>query len=492
MRKIVIAAAFVVALIAGAALSLPVAEKYFADSMRAQIDRDGVLSVGSIEVGLLDRRITFHDLRSKQVSGMTATRWEVSGLAWPLDELLKGRTPLSGLSLGDPLRAQKIEVDDLRVTAMDGQSWRFNKVLMEGVDLERFDADVAPGALQPAVLGARLIRALSVRHIEERDVVYTIPLTQNTVGFLSLVGNNLDRGKLGSFELSALEASGKTAAEPSLRVASFKGEGVDVRRILASMSELSWRPGQPVGRLALEHASATGFGGEVFTRYGVSLGSVTVDVTHEGDAVVKSSTKFEGFVMAPPARGLEGLQMRMAMQAMGLKELRLGLECAGREDRAKGEAAIERCALSGPELGELALSGKLVGADARFWQAIDNGNMLGIYGSKAAFGDATLTLSDKGLLEHGLRGLAMASGKSPAATRAELAAEIRRYAPPNVLITEDLTKLLETTARFVEKGGTLALKARPEPPLAMDKLLTLMRPGPDLVDLLGLTATLTK
>ena len=167
--------------------------------------------------------------------------------------------------------------------------------------IERFDADVAPGALQPAVLGARLIRALSVRHFEERDVVYTIPLTQNTVGFVSLVGSNLDRGKVGSFELAALEASGKTAAEPALRVASFKGEGFDARRILAAMSELSWRPGQPVGRLALEHASATGFGGEVFTRYGVSLGSVSIDVMHEGDAIVKSSTKFEGFVMVPPA-----------------------------------------------------------------------------------------------------------------------------------------------------------------------------------------------
>ena len=492
MKKIVIAAALVVALIAGAAVSLPVAEKYFADSMKAQIDRDGLVSVGSIEVGLLDRRITFYDLRSKQMSGMTATRWEVSGLAWPIDELLKGRTPLSGLRLGDPLRAQRLEVNNLRVTAMDGQSWRFDKVLMEGVDLERFDADVPPSALQPAALGARLIRALSVRKFQERDVVYTIPFTQNTVGFVSLAGTNLDRGKLGSFELAALEASGKTAAEPSFRLASLKGEGVDARRILASMSELSWRPGRPVGRLALEHASATGFGGEVFTRYGVSLGSVTLDVAHEGDAVVKSSTKFEGFVMVPPVRGLEGLQMRIAMQAMGLKELRLGLECAGREDRTKGEAAIDRCALSGPELGELAFSGKLVGADAKFWQAIDSGNMLAVYGSKAAFGDATLTLADKGLLDRGLRGLAMASGKSPSATRVELAADIRRYAPPNVLITEDLTKLLETTARFVEQGGILALQARPDPPLSLDNLLTLMRPGPDLVGLLGLTATLSK
>jgi hypothetical protein len=342
------------------------------------------------------------------------------------------------------------------------------------------------------VLSARLIRAVSVRHFEERDVVYTIPYTQNTVGFVSFAGNNLDHGKLGSFELAALEASGKSAAEPSLRLASIKGEGFDARRILASLAEQSWRPGRPLGRLGLDHISATGFSGEAFTRYGISLGSVTIDVTHEGDAVAKSSSRIDGFVMVPPVRGLEGLQMRMAMQAMGLKELRLGLECAGREDRTKGEVAIERCALSGPDLGELAFGGKLVGADARFWQAIDSGNLQGIYDTKTALGEATLTLADKGLLDHGMRGLATASGKSPAATRADLATEIKRYAPPNVLITDDLTRLLETVARFVEQGGTLALQAKPDPPLALDKVGTLMRPGPDLVSLLGLTATLSK
>ncbi len=196
--------------------------------------------------------------------------------------------------------------------------------------------------------------------------------------------------------------------------------------------------------------------------------------------------------MAPPSNGIEGLQMRLGMQAMGLKELRLGLECSGREDRTKGELTIERCTLSGPDLGDLTLSARVTGADAMFWQAIDNGNVLGIYGTKAAFGEATLTLSDKGLLDHGLRGLAMASGKSPAAARANLAEEIRRFQPANVLITDDLTKLLETVARFVEKGGILTLEAKPDPPLALNRLGTLARPGPDLVGLLGLTATLSK
>ena len=35
--------------------------------------------------------------------------------------------------------------------------------------------------------------------------------------------------------------------------------------------------------------------------------------------------------------------------------------------------------------------------------------------------------------------------------RANLAQEVRRYQPPGVLITEDMTKLLDTVARFVEQ-----------------------------------------
>ena len=60
-----------------------------------------------------------------------------------------------------------------------------------------------------------------------------------------------------------------------------------------------------------------------------------------------------------------------------------------------------------------------------------------------------------------------------------------------MLITDDLTKLLETVARFVEKGGTLTLDAKPDPPLGLDSGL-LRKPGPDLVSVLGLTATVSK
>jgi len=61
-----------------------------------------------------------------------------------------------------------------------------------------------------------------------------------------------------------------------------------------------------------------------------------------------------------------------------------------------------------------------------------------------------------------------------------------------VLISEAMTRLLDTVARFVERGGTLTVEAKPEPPLGIEGLWSLGRPGADLVRLLGLSASLSR
>ena len=493
MRKIVIALVVVCVLLGGAAVAgVPLAEHYFADSMKQQIDQDGTFSVGAVDVGLLDRRVTIRDIRPKLGVGLSATRWQASGLSWPLAEILRGHTPFYGIRLGDPLRADTVEADGVELGTGIGQSWRFGKVVGAEVDLRRFDGDVPPGPTQQTVLLARLFGALSIGHLEERDAVYTDPFTKSTIGFLSFVMERYDRGRVGSFALASFEATPTSATEPAFRVGSLKGDGLDFGRIVKTMSQPAWRPGQPVGRIDIDKANATGFGGELLARYGVSLGSIDVEVKHEGSDVIRSTSRIDGFVMDPPSRGVEGLRARMMLAAMGLKDLRLALQCSGSEDRAKGELVIDRCALSGPDLGELAFTLKMINADAAFWRALDDGNALKIYTSKVAFAAATLSLADKGLLDRGLKALATATGRAPATARVGMAGDIRRFQPPNVLITEDLTRLLDTVARFVEKGGTLTLDARPDPPLGLKALGALARPGPDLVDVLGLTATVTK
>ena len=86
--------------------------------------------------------------------------------------------------------------------------------------------------------------------------------------------------------------------------------------------------------------SATGFGGELFKRYGISLGSISLaDRREVSDKVSRSRTRIEGFVLAPPLRGLEGLQLRLALQAMGLKEREGSISTAtGTEDQRQGRA----------------------------------------------------------------------------------------------------------------------------------------------------------
>ena len=130
------------------------------------------------------------------------------------------------------------------------------------------------------------------------------------------------------------------------------------------------------------------------------------------------------------------------------------------------------------------------GADAAFWNAVDTGDPALLANSALAFGSARLVLADKTLLERSIRALSAYSGQPAPLVRAELAQEVRRFQPPGVLISEQMTRLLDTAARFVEKGGTLTVELKPDPPLGLDKLQRLMTPGFDLVDLLGVTASL--
>ena len=424
------------------------------------------------------------------VGDVSIGRWEASGLSWPLGELLRGRSPLLGLRLGDPLQARHLELADLRIVD-DGATWTIGSLIVDGFDLARYDT-TGVGPLQFGPLAARIARALSVAKFEQKQTVYSAVGQGDRTAVADFTVENFDHGRIGVIALAGLETTPKAASAPVLRMSELKVAGLDLTRPLTALSSPSWRPGMPIGRISVDNASASGFGGEGLARYGISLGSITTETTHEGKKVSRSRTRIDGFVLAPPLTGLEGIQVRVALQMMGLKEVRLGFDCAGMEDRTKAELSIDRCMLAGPDLAEINFAGKLVHADDAFWKAIDEGDSLALARSKAALGAARLVIADKGLLERSLKAYSMSSGRTVPEMRALVAREVRQFQPSGVLITEELTKLLDTVARFVETGGTLTLDARPDPPVGLDKVSYFRIPGPDWVSLLGLSATLSR
>jgi hypothetical protein len=275
-------------------------------------------------------------------------------------------------------------------------------------------------------------------------------------------------------------------------IAETKATRIDLSRTIAAMSSGKWFPGAPSGRFHVETAKATGFGGELFKRYGISLAGVSFQTAPVKDKVSRTRTLVEGFVLAPPLRGLEGLSMRMALQSMGIKDVKADFDCSGTEDRGKGELTVDRCALVSPGLGEIEFSARIVNADATFWNALDESDLLALQDSTAALGAARLVVADKSLLERGLRAFATMTGQPVATLRANWAREVRRYQPSGVLISQSMTQLLDTIARFVEQGGTLVVEAKPDPPVGFDRLEYLLNPGADLVSVLGLKATLSR
>lgn len=493
MRKRVIALIAVVVLVGAAVVSVPVIERHAAASIKSEIERAGTAKVDAVSVGLLARRVTLLNLKSKgPAQELSVGRWEASGLAWPIGELLAGRTPFAGFRWGDPLQAARVELENVQmVDKATGGRWSTDALLIDGLDLARYDATY-DGRFRFAVLTARAMGALAVRRLEQRNTRVTLPGTGETVRLGSVVLEGYERGLVTKLAMAGTDIASGEGKPAQLSVAETTATRIDLGRTIAAMSSDKWFPGTASGRIQVETAKSTGFGGELFRRYGISLGEVSFQTSHVADKVSRTRTQVEGFVLAPPLRGLEGLSLRMAFQSMGIKDVKAEFDCSGTEDQGKGELTIDRCALMSPGLGEIELSARIVNADAIFWNALDGSDLLALQDSTAALGSARLVLADKSLLERGLRAFATMTGQPVATLRANWAREVRRYQPAGVLISQSMTQLLETIARFVEQGGTLIVEAKPDPPVGFDRMEYLLNPGADLTSTLGLKATLLK
>jgi hypothetical protein len=493
VRKSVIALVAVVVLAGAAAAAVPVIERHAAASIKIEIEYAGTDKVDEVSVSLLARRVTLMNLKSKSAAEeLSIGRWEASGLAWPIGELLAGRTPLAGFRWGDPLSADRVELENVAMADnATGGRWSMDALLIEGLELARYDA-AYDGMFRFAVLTARAMGALTVRRLEQRNTRITLPGTAETVGLGSVVLERYERGRIAVLVMAGMDAAAAEGQAAQLSIAETKATRIDLGRTIAAMSSDKWFPGAPSGRIHVETASATGFGGELFKRYGISLAGVSFQTTQVRDKVSRTRTLVEGFVLAPPLRGLEGLSLRMALQSMGIKDVKADFDCHGTEDQGKGELTIDRCALVSPGLAEIELAARIVNADAVFWNALDESDLLALQDSTAALGSARLVLADKSLLERSLRAFGTMTGQPVATLRANWAREVRRYQPSGVLISQSMTQLLDTVARFVEQGGTLVVEAKPDPPVGFDRMEYLLNPSADLVSVLGLKATLQK
>jgi hypothetical protein len=493
VRKSVVALIAVVVLAGAAVAAVPVIERHAAASIKSEIERNGTAKVDEVSVSLLSRRVTLLNLKCKTTAeDLNVGRWEASELAWPIGELLAGRTPLAGFRWGDPLRAGKVELENVQMAdKATGGRWSMDALLIEGFDLARYDA-AYDGMFRFAVLTTRAMGALSVRRLEQRNVRVTLPGSGEVVGLASVVLDGYERGRIATLAMAGMEIAAGEGQPAQLSIAENKATKIDFSRTITAMSSDKWYPGAPSGRIHIETAKATGFGGELFKRYGISLAGVSFQTAQVSDKVSRTRTLVEGFVLAPALRGLEGLSLRMVLQSMGLKEVKADFDCYGTEDQGKGELTLDRCALTSPGLGEVELSARIVNADATFWNALDEGDILLLQDSTAALGAARLVLTDKSLLERSLRAFGTMTGQPVATLRASWAREVRRYQPSGVLISQSMTQLLDTVARFVEQGGTLVVEAKPDPPVGVDRLDYLLNPGADLVSVLGLKATLLK
>lgn len=481
MTKRIVAAIMILGVAGLAAVSVPFLQEQSAQRIKEGIARTGTLTVEAVDVSLLARRVTLHDVRPKDTKSFAIGRVEISGLALPLSDLLSGQALYSGYRPGDPIRASRVELDEIRLSSGSNQA-TIKSLAIDDFDLDRYDAkvDTSPedGVTSPHIpLSARILAALSSKKLLVTNATYPLTL-KGEIGIGSILIERLDHGRVGS-----VVADNFTVVRPggTITVAETKLTDLDFHRPLKNLSSSAWLEGDTVGRVDMGSMKLAGFGGEFLVRQGISLDSISFVSTDQPEGANRSQLRVDGFRLVLPTDPSGMGPGHELMQATGLKEIRIDLDCNMTGNRGKATLSVERCALLGPAFGEVDLTARFVEVDAIFWNAFDDDDVDALVDSRIALDGAQLKIADRGIIELASKALPI---PRPAAAQ-----EIRRFQPPGVLISQDLTNLLDTVARFVEAGGTLAIDAKPPSPIALNTAGSLFRRGSDLVGVLGLSAS---
>ena len=493
-RALVVVVAVLAAVTAAAVVGRPVAERWLAAGFKASLERDGVTRADAVSVDLLERRITVLGLKGRSGLELRIGRLDVSGIAWPVGELLRGRTPLAGLGWGDPLMLGRVELEKVKVASRSNElQWDIDRIVLDDVALARHD-NPGGASVRPINRLARALLALSVRHVEVANGRGSVPMSGGRDGGIgSIAVDGYDGGRAQSVVLASLWGVGFDKQPAPVTMAEVKVKGLSLQRLLRAMSSEAWLFGGPSGRVSVDSVDVSGLGGELMRRYGLTVAGLSLQATQDSATRSRVRLRIDDAVLAPPLSGLQGLALRMTLQAMGLSQAKAAFDCTLGEDRGKGEIAIEECALQAPGLAAIRLALRVVNADEALWHALDDGDLLLLSDSRAGLASARLTLADMSLLERSARAFAALNRQAATpAIRANWAREVRRFQPTGMMISQGLTQVLDTVARFVELGGTLTLEANPERPVGIDRFDYLASPGADLVSALGITATLAK
>ena len=276
-----------------------------------------------VEVGLFDRRVTLVDLKStsaRRAQRSAAGRRRASPGRSASCCAAARRSPAFALGRPAAGRAYRAEGrarwSTRRRQRLEHRLARHRGLRSRRASMPQYRRPLpVPGAGRP-----RRWRRSSMRRLEERNVIFSLPGTGDTYGCRVGCRRSLRARphRRADGEQPRSHAEGRRRRR-SFKIAEHRVDRPRSRRVIAALSSDKWQPGahrrpRPCRRRQAPSASAA----RCWRATAISLGSVSLETVHEGDeSSDRSRTRIEGFVLAPPLRGLEGLQMRLALQVDG-------------------------------------------------------------------------------------------------------------------------------------------------------------------------------
>jgi hypothetical protein len=359
------------------------------------------------------------------------------------------------------LRVDSASFRDDRLTALGAFEFEGARIVRDGDVLEIARGNGADLQLDESYMLAALGRAeLAELGVDEDDG----EMTARAVTLAGLKEARLDR--LSIQALAIREGAGSDARrvlldEIAVRDADFDdlealGRQTDDPSMVEIVNALR---GDGFGELAFSGLSVIDAGREIG-----GLDRLTLSLTPQDDGAIVFDMRYSGGYAdaTHPEAGYPMLAALGYERVSGQGGLTLAWAPEG------GRFAVERLTMDLAEVGQLSLTGDIVGIPPVGELADTLKSEPSALRQQAALAGLRLELVDRGVAGRLIQMQARQTGQDPAEIRAQQAAMVRQTAQQM-----KSPALGEQIARFVEKPGRLTLTADPASPVAMGKLMQL-------------------
>jgi hypothetical protein len=352
-----------------------------------------------------------------------------------------------------------VALDHVTITSKAGDTFVIPHVDFTNTNLTKDEINALLSPDTPEADGRTLAMKLKADKISVPSIEVTAK-DGTTIKLHGVTASDVDAGRVGKFGLSGLDGSGTSdGSQVSIKSAALLVEGLDVRDVLKAVGGSG--EGAQTGRMdhliwnTIDITTSDPRGGSAKTDH-IAVGSVELHGGYSGGALRGGWSKITGVVIEPAANSA-GAQ---SLASLGYSRLELAMGVSANYEADAKTLSLDNLTVDGVQMGSLALKANFIDVAPGLFHGATDSRLQALFGCGVV--SLELRLVNAGLFEKALAFYAKQEHSTPEALKQQWSDAVGQMAPLFLGGTPAALKAAAEAQKFIVSPHnlTVAIKAK--------------------------------